>query len=189
MKKASNTVLLATLLSSSALAAPAGTNYAGGQFAQVTYDESGFDEFKPTALIGRFGHFFSPNFALEGRLGTGLSDDSKTYYESGYVVDLSFEVDSIIGVYGVGHLPVNDVFSVYGLAGYSRVDATVEATATDGFSTASISESGDESGFSLGVGAEVNVGPNAALTLEYVSYLDESDFTVDALSAGLNFRF
>lgn len=177
----SSALILAGLFSAQAIADPTGSTYIGFQFAQVTYDESGFDSFDPTALVGRFGHYYNKNFSLEGRVGFGLSEDSRTYPGG----TLEVEVDSLFGVYGVGHLPLNDVASVYALAGFSRGELTFRAiTPTD-----SASASGDDSGFSYGVGAEFNIAPTASVTVEYASFLDETDYQATGISAGVNFSF
>lgn len=181
MKGKLSAIFLAGLMSAPAFADTVGTNYAGLQFAQATYDESGVDDLNPTALIGRLGHYFHENFSLEGRLGFGLSDDSL----SGNGLTADFEIDSLFGFYGVGHLPINEVASVYALAGFTQGEASI--TVSDG--TNSASESDDDSGFSYGLGAAFNVSPNAALTVEYISYLDKSDYQLTALSAGMNFTF
>ena len=171
--------LLATLASTTTLADTAGETYIGGQFAQVTYDEDGFSEAEPTALIGRLGYFFADHFAMETRLGFGLGDDSID--ANGYDIDL--EVDSLIGFYGLGNLPLNDMFSVYALAGLTRGELTAEA---DGYG---VSVTADDSGFSYGAGVQARFNHSVSAHVEYMSYLDESDYSVSGLAVGFNVHF
>ena len=67
------------LMSLCATAGTQGQLYGGIQFAKGSYEESGFDELNPTALVGRLGRYVNNNFSIEGRLGLGLQDDSFDY--------------------------------------------------------------------------------------------------------------
>jgi len=178
------TILKATMLaivcatSASVVADNTGKTYFGAQYAIGSYNEDGFEEVNPTALVGRFGKFFNDNFALEGRLGIGLQDDSIDILGT----DVSLEIDTLFGVYGVGHFNLNETSSVYGLIGFTRAEATVSAP---GFT----SESDDESGLSFGVGADIGIGNNVALNIEYTQYLNKSDFDFSAIGLGAVFSF
>jgi outer membrane autotransporter protein len=176
-------LIAVTLLSSAAAMAAvtasansAGSSYVGVLASHYSYEESGYsEELNPTGLTLRGGHFLTDNFAVEGRLGTGLNDDTV----SGTNVDV--ELDQVVGVYAVGHLPVSDVFSFYGLLGFSYAEATL--------SVPGASVSGDDDGFSYGAGVEVNFTPAISGQLEYVSYLDKSDYELNAASLGLSYNF
>ncbi|QFU00841.1 hypothetical protein FIU83_04225 [Halomonas sp. THAF5a] len=113
-----------------------------------------------TGLRLRGGVAFNDYFALEGHLGGGGSDDG-------------VELDYLAGAYAKGILPITPDFRLYGLAGFTEVDFDVD----------------DETGFSWGGGAEFDVAPNLALGADYVRYLDESNYTFDAASVGMTFRF
>lgn len=113
-----------------------------------------------TGLRVRGGVAFNDYFALEGHLGTGGSDDN-------------VELDSLAGAYAKGILPIAPTFRLYGLAGFTEVDVNVD----------------EESGFSYGGGAELDVAPNLAVGADYMRYLDESNYTFDAASIGMTFRF
>ena len=162
----------ATLISTPVFATEAGEGYVGGQFSRVTYESFGTDV-NPSAVIGRVGYFLVDNFAVEGRLGFGIDDDSE--------LGVDFEVDSIAGLYGVGHLPLGDVASVYAVAGFSRGEATISGT---GFS-----ESDDDTDFSYGVGLQAKFTPTLSGHVEYMSYLDKSDYEITAIGLGLNYHF
>lgn len=158
-------------------AAPQPSDYVGLQAAQLMYDESGIDEVSPTVLIGRFGHHYSRFMSLEGRVGFGIEDDSVT--ESG--TKISLEIEHLVGLYGVGHLPFGRIGALYALAGVSDIGLKASA--------GQLSDHKSDSGFSYGLGLELNLGRRASLTVEYTSYLNTSDYDITAVSAGANVKF
>jgi len=179
----SSVIVAAMLSTSNVLAGQAGSMYGGIQYAIATYSEDGMsEEIEPTALVGRLGKNINDNFSIEGRLGIGLQDDTVNI---GGIADVKLEIDSVIGVYGVGHVNLNESSSIYGLLGLSRVEGTISLP---DFPSAG-SESDDETGLSFGVGADIGIGNNVALNIEYVQYLNKSDFDVSALAFGVKFGF
>ncbi len=184
MKKVVAIGIVATLALSSfnVFAGKDGSNYVGIQYAISTYSEDGISEdLNPTALIGRLGTKISDNFSIEARAGIGLQDD--TVNVSG--IDATLDIDSLLGVYGIGHISVNESTSVYGLLGITRAEASVSLPDYPSFG----SVSNDETGLSYGVGVDIGVSNDVALNIEYAQYLSKSDFDVSALSFGLKFGF
>jgi len=155
-------------------AAPIKDNYAGLQFAQVTYEEQGFDDVVPTALIGRFGTRVNDYVAAEGRLGFGLQEDSLDI--RGIDADIDLEVEYLVGVYGILQSRPQSGFSVYGILGVSQVELKA--------SLQGIPDSNVDSGLSYGIGANYRW-----FSLEYISYLDEDDYELTALSLGFLVEF
>ena len=172
MKIAFVVVALLVGYSSSLWAAGQGEKYGGLQYALVTYDEEGLDDVEPTALVGKLGVFVNDNVAIEGRIGFGLQDD--TVDIGPFEVD--FEVDSLLGIYGVLYSSMESDTAFYGVLGYTQGE--LEGSAFG------VTVSEDESGLSYGFG--VNFG---AFNLEYMSYLDEDDFEATAISLGFVTRF
>jgi opacity protein-like surface antigen len=170
----------------SGMAATEGSSYIGVQYGYGDYDEEGISEtFNPTALIGRFGYFFHPNFSVEGRLGFGLQDDTQQFVTSiGTPVDARLDIDHVVGLYGTGHINLTESISFYGVVGASSVEATASLP---GFPNASVSD--DESSVSYGVGADVGIGKNIALNVEYMRYLDKSSYDFDMIGLGATFSF
>ena len=74
--------------------------------------EVGSTDFDTPTLNLAFGGKFNPNFALEGRLGFGVGDDS----ENGFEV----EIEDYLAIYAKPILPVSDVVSVYALLGLAE---------------------------------------------------------------------
>lgn len=150
--------------------------YAGANFSIVEYEESGLDSVEPTALVLRLGNEFTPNLALEARLGIGLSDDSVNVF--GTTVDV--EVDQFVGVYGRAIAPLGAV-SLYGLIGYTDGELTASANG--------VSISADDSDLSYGVGADFVLNKTSAVNVEWARLLSTSDYDVTALSVGYRYNF
>jgi opacity protein-like surface antigen len=154
--------------------------YWGINYTQVDYKESGFPTVSPSAVVFKLGKEFSSIIAMEGRFGTGLSDDSMNI--SG--VDLALDIDNVYGVYLKGMLP-NKPLTPYGLIGVTKGKLTFTAS-VPGFS---YSESHSDSGLSYGVGIDFHIGQNAAINLEYAQLLKGTGFKINGMSAGVMFRF
>jgi outer membrane autotransporter protein len=135
--------------------------YVGGDALFWELDADGGGKRDSVGLRLNGGVQFNDYFAVEGHLGTGGSDGSA-------------ELDSLAGAYAKGILPVSREFRLYGLLGATEVD---------------VARGGSESDVSYGGGAEFDLTPNLALGADYMRYLDKSDYTFDATSVGLTFRF
>ena len=156
-----------------------GDTYMGVQYSMVTYSETGFPDFEPVALIGRYGSFTSDNFAIEGRFGIGLADDTQNI-GSGF--DGVIEIDSMFGVYGVGYADTGST-RVYGLFGFTQGKLTATIP---GFG--SVSES--DSDISFGFGVDIDMGGNAAINLEYMNYMEfEGSADITAIAIGYKASF
>lgn len=163
-------------------------NYAGFQYSLVTYEDTSLGntfEFEPTALVVRMGTVINRYFSLEGRIGTGFSDDSAT--RSGTTpITFEYDIKGILGFYALGNLPVSDRFNFYGIAGVTRVTAGV-STESPGANTLFASDT--EKGFSYGFGTNIGFGQDTFFNFEYISYLDKDSFTTDAVNAGVLINF
>lgn len=189
MKSKLKMIALASMLvlfSGEGIAGSEGGTYIGVQYGIGDYNEDGISKsFNPTALIGRFGYFFHSSFSIEGRLGLGLNDDKQFLPEFGVGgLDAELELDSIMGIYGTGHYDLTESSSIYGVLGVSRVKGT---TSVPAFPAALATE--EENSVSYGIGADIGVGRNIALNIEYIRYLDKSSFDLDALGIGAVFSF
>ena len=155
----------------------AGQSYLGIDYGVVSYEEAGVEEANPDVLGARFGVYFTDNLALETRVAIGTTAD--TVYAGGVPVDV--EIDSLAGVYGVGHLPLSRYSSIYGLVGYSHGQVTA--------SVPGYSVTDSESGLSFGFGADIGLNRATSLNVDYTQYLDGTDYDVSALSVGMTFKF
>lgn len=178
-----STLLLITRLG---IADPDDENYFGVQYGIGQYNEDSISQtFNPTVLVGRFGHYFHPNFSIEGRLGLGLQDDTQFLPELGVSgLDTTLELDYILGVYGTGHLNLTDSFSIYGVLGVSRVKGTASLPGIPALESTEAN-----SGISYGVGVDIGVGNDIALNIEYMQYLDKPDYDFGTIGLGVVFSF
>lgn len=163
--------------------------YFGVQYAMATYEEDDIGlgdppDFDIGALVLRGGYEVNPNFAVEGRFGLGISDETKVWNSALGPLDTTVELDDFIGVYARGILPLNDVTSLYGIVGWT--DISITATVSDGVTTASNSDS--DSDMSFGFGADFNVGAGA-INLEYMSYYSDDAVDVTAIGVGYTVKF
>jgi hypothetical protein len=149
--------------------------YFGLSVGELIYKEEGLNTINPTVALFRFGKQFNPFVAIEGRIGTGVSDDES----DGFRVDTR----AIYGGYLKGMLPLAPTFSIYGLAGVSGVDLERNY----------YKHRSSDSGLSFGAGADWELGGGAALNLEWMRLIDSEndgyDYTADQLTFGVNWRF
>ncbi|ULX57484.1 porin family protein [Ectothiorhodosinus mongolicus] len=117
------------------------------------------------------------NVSVEGRFGFGIDDD--TVSVAG--IDAKLEIDNFFGGYVLGHLPLADQASVYGLIGFTRGKGTI--------SVPGFSESDTDSGLTWGTGFNFFAPPQLGVNAEYVQYLDESGYDLSAFSLGLTYNF
>ncbi len=168
-----------------------GNGYVGIQYGYLMYDmDSISGDSNPSALIGRVGYFVFDQVALEGRFGFGFSDDSaRLPDDAGGTIRGDLELDRLYGAYLAGYLPLGGFGSAYGVLGYTDAKATFSA---DGFSS-SISDGG----FSFGFGGNVYIEYREsaykehrwAINVEYMRYLNESGYKLDAYGFGVAFQF
>ena len=128
---------------------PETTPYVGANAGLLRYDESGLNTISPSVIFARLGLPLSPYFALEGRLGTGLTSDESR----------GFSVSS--GLYAAGYLKgsvaIAPTVSVYAVAGIASL--SLHRNFGDGDTT--------DTGFSAGLGGDVRLASNLWLNLEW----------------------
>ena len=169
-------LLLFTLLSIPASAALGGGigPYGGLQYRSIEDDENT----ELGVLSARLGSFLTENLSAEVRIGTGVSDHSERISGSKF----SVEADTTLGAYLRGGVFITPSVYPYVIVGYTQFDYTAKL---EGFGTIS----DDESGTSLGIGAEFFLNKATGLSIEAMRLLDEDDIELDALNIGLVVRF
>ena len=151
--------------------------YAGVTLTRAEYKEEGFSAVNPTIFGGKIGKQLNPNFAIEGRVGIGIADD--TVDAGGLPVTV--EIDYYFGVYGKGILPLSSTASVYGLLGFTHAKLTASA--------AGFSFSDSDGDISYGIGGELGVSPTTSVSLEFARLLKGDGYRIDGLSLGVSFKF
>ena len=178
---------LAALSANVVAADKTGKAYVGVGYSMVTVSPEYISDFDLTTLGVRGGYYFNKYFSVEGRLGLGIGDDTQTISGFG---DITLEMDTMLGVYAVGHIPLTDQFALYGLAGLTMADSTYKSP---GFPD----ESESETDLSFGVGAEFDMTKNWSLAVEYTSYfrdaeIDDSggiEYDADGFGIAVNYIF
>ena len=156
-----------------------GPNYGGFYFGasagDVFYNEDGIPQLTPTVAIFRVGQQFNPYLAIEGRIGTSISEGRS---EGDHV-----NLDALYAGYVKGILPVTPWFSPYAIAGVGG--AQIHRNYPDFHS--------NDAGLSFGGGLEFNLGAGASVNVEWARLINNGDnvgfnFTADQLTFGVNWH-
>lgn len=180
--------VMASLIVSSATvsAADKGDRYGSILLSRLSTDIANQHSASNTAINVKFGQFLTNYFSFEGRLLWGANEDE-------FNKTITWSVDSNIGAYLVGHLPVSNQLTIQGIAGLSRTDMTI-----DNPYQGKVYEHSNTD-FSYGIGISYRVNEKIETNLEYMSYYTdkfddgstEGDFDIDvsSISLGASFRF
>jgi outer membrane immunogenic protein len=138
--------------------------YAGAGYTHYNPDHtSGADL---GGLTGRLGYRFNPNFAVEGEATVGVHDDSNA------------KLDSAVGVYGVGILPLSNNFEVFARAGLQNTDVNGRGAAPVSF---------DDTALGYGAGGELKLSPRFGVRGEYTRLAGDADTDTWAISGVVHF--
>jgi OmpA-OmpF porin, OOP family len=144
--------------------------YIGGNLGQADVDELG-DKDTSFKILG--GYQINKNFAAE----LGYTDFGKA--SSGGVTFKGTAIELV----GVGTLPINDKFSVFGKLGFAMGDGEASAPG--------ITVSDDSVEVTYGIGVKYNFTPVFGVTAEYQAYPDFANGATDVnvFSVGVVYRF
>jgi hypothetical protein len=149
--------------------------YAGVSIGQLRYNEDGLDTITPTTGMFVAGVPLSPNLAVEGRIGGGLSSSETNTY--------GVQVNSLFAGYLKGSLPLSSGVSLYGLAGLASVDYRRDFGLINAH----------DSGFSYGLGVDFELAGRSRLSLEWTRLATGNnlgyDYNVDQAAIGVAWRF
>lgn len=174
MKKSLGTALFSFGLLGLCATAHAAEPYAGANIGFVDYSIDGIgSDASLTALYGRGGVKFADVFAVEGRLGLGVGDDS--------VGTADVSLNYLAGVYVLAGLPVTEQFFPYAVLGYSKGDMDFD------LGLGSFSDS--ESDISYGVGVDFHLNETFTINGEYMSYLDKDGGEIAGFAIGASMSF
>lgn len=133
-------------------------------YATLGYTSATLGARHPTAWSIRGGYYFAPQLAAEIQVLTRGNGDAGRVIESG------------VGAFLRGEAPVGHRIRVYVLAGYAYTDVITAV----GYKLTL-------SNIAYGAGAEVDLGPRIAASLDYMSYNDNN--RVNGVTAGLKLAF
>jgi hypothetical protein len=148
------------------------TLYMGIQAAQVTYEDN-LIEAKPPALVLRFGGYVD-EVAIEARVGLGLQGYGDTVNYLG--IDYEFNVESLLGLYGLYSVGWGSNASFYGIMGVTTGELSVSAPGV----------TSDDSDTNLSYGVGFNL---AGFNAEFMHYFHDTDYDVTAISFGYVSQF
>lgn len=129
------------------------------------------------------GYQFNRNFGLEFAY-TDLGKATESGVVFGLPVSASVEASGF-EFSGVGTIPVNQQFALYGKVGIFLWDADLKGTV--GGTPVSVSDDGADLTFAIG--ARFSFTKNLAMQVQWQRYMDVGDFDVDVIGVGLLFRF
>lgn len=148
--------------------------------------------YRNQAIDLRIGKSFNENFAIEGRVGTGLSKGKSNFSVTVQGVDVGVnttaKLSNYYGIYAVGKYPVGD-FTPYVILGASSVGYKLDATASANGLSYSASDKSTDSSASFGVGVDYSINKSTSAGIEYTRLISKSDLKIDALSLSGKFKF
>ena len=157
--------ILAAVAAAALMAAPVSAHadwYAGLGYTQ--YEPDSADE--TGGITGRLGYRMNPNFAVEGEGTFGIDDGDDS------------ELNSAIGVYGVGILPFGSSgFEAHGRVGYNQLD--IDRTLAPDI---------DAGGLSYGAGVGWNATQSLGIRADWTR-TETDDGDADAISLGGTINF
>lgn len=148
--------------------------YGGLSLSRMDVRPEGAPSYAPTAGSVVIGHQIDSIFAVELRLGVGLSGDSTNGRE--------VKVKDYAGGYLKVFVPLSYTASLYGMAGYTS--GKVESAINGGAPTRT-----NDNDLSFGVGGSFAINRLNFVTVEVARLFSGPDVSVNALSAGFNMRF
>ncbi len=186
--------------------------YQGVGIGSTQIDVYESDSIQFTTLYGRFGYQFSRYFALEGRIGFGLNDESTPLNGIVYTQNpqdgslssefIKSEVDSSLdlqtSIFVKANYPISSRADVFLFGGYGRnklsynegdlKNLAESITGTDTNSTLITEQNYDEGGVTYGTGVDFRLTQRWQLSAEY-QYFDADQGDIYALNLSVIYRF
>lgn len=151
--------------------------YIGVDVSELEFKADGFSSAEPRAVAFNVGSRLTRHFGVEARIATSLSDaDTRVG-----LTPVNMEVNNYYGFYGTGILPLTNMLNLYGILGYTYSDMKLQS--------ATFSQNATDNGFAYGLGASLDISYSTSVRLEWAKLMDGSNYTLDALTLGLRFRF
>ncbi|KTF17526.1 porin family protein [Pseudoalteromonas sp. H103] len=188
--------------------------YQGVGIGSTQIDVYESDSIQFTTLYGRFGYQFSRYFALEGRVGFGLNDESTplngiVYTQNPQDGSLTSEpvqsqIDSSLdlqtSIFVKANYPISSRADVFLFGGYGRnklsynegdlrnLAESIIDTDSDVNTSLITEQNYDEGGVTYGTGIDYRLSQRWQISAEY-QYFDTDDGDIYALSLSVNYRF
>lgn len=146
-----------------------GVNYEAWSVKDDSGEDLGIGKvtWSPSLLTVKAGINLNESFAIEGKLGLGAGDSSKTVNFSGYQTKMTVDPKYSFGVYGVGKIPFNEEFELYGKLGLTHFAFDLKASVT-GYGEI-VNETESETKASIGAGANFFLDENNGINIEWMA--------------------
>lgn len=161
----------------------ANPNYVEVGFTAVKYEENALGysiKSSPDAIRGVVGREINPNVAVEAMFATGLGRSS-VEADGQDLSGANFKINSMYGLYVTPKTMLADQFEGFLRLGYAYARGTA--------SYGGESSADSENSFSYGIGVRYHFDKTTFLNVDYMSYLNKSDYKADGFTVGLGFRF
>jgi outer membrane protein W len=144
--------------------------------------KAGYNVNSLRAVLGQKIH---PNLSVEGMLGMGLGDDTKTAVVSNITAKSTVKVSNFMGAYLRAHTYLTPELEVFGRAGVARM--TMRATVVAG----NMSEKTDftDNSFSYGLGMNYNLNKTTYVGLDVTRYNTDGKSKVQGVALTAGYRF
>ena len=184
--------------------------YQGIGIGSTQIDVYESDSIQFTTLYGQFGYQFSRYFALEGRIGFGLNDESTplngiVYTQKDGSLSSEFiksEIDSSLdlqtSIFVKANYPITSRADVFLFGGYGRNkfsynegeirNLAKSITGSDTNSTLITEQNYDEGGLTYGTGIDYRLTQRWQVSAEY-QYFDTDEGGIYVLNLSVNYRF
>ncbi|MFL3652751.1 MAG: porin family protein [Pseudoalteromonas sp.] len=188
--------------------------YQGVGIGSTQIDVYESDSIQFTTLYGRFGYQFSRYFALEGRVGFGLNDESTPLNGIVYTQNpqdgsltsepIQSQIDSSLdlqtSIFVKANYPISSRADVFLFGGYGRnklsyneddirnLAESIIDTDSDVNTSLITEQNYDEGGVTYGTGIDYRLSQRWQVSAEY-QYFDTDDGDIYALNLSVNYRF
>jgi len=164
------------------------TFYVGAQYNQLTVEDTARNDTETLGTVSVLGGYqFNPFWSVEFRQHFEVNEQTPLPVLAAYKMNIDSQQSLLLK----GSYPLNDQFSLYGLAGVSKTKFALSSLAND-----PIAFNGRNNGLAVGFGAEYQLTPALSATLEYMQHRDlvfqgsqYNKLSLNAIALGLNYRF
>lgn len=131
------------------------------------------------------GQKIHPNLSVEGMLGMGLGDDTKSVVINNITAKSTVKVNNFMGAYLRAHTLLTPELEVFGRAGFARM----KLSATVAAGNLSEKTSSTDNSFSYGLGMNYNLNKTTYVGLDVTRYNTEGKSKVQGVSLTAGYRF
>jgi len=173
-------ILSAGVVTTAAGASEIEKPFVGLDYSVLTFDGGSDAEFKPHAARLRAGSVLSKYIAVEVHAAGGTRADTLSLNFGAPIgtLDVCADLKSLYAVFLRPQMTLGSLH-LYALAGYGYANIDLSLPGL------TVESDEDQSDFSFGAGAELDIGSHWGANVSYVRYLED----IDAVGAGVVYRF